>query len=459
MKTAGSTFYLLQTILMLFFLNSCTHEKVISLRSLLIEMTDREAITRFPNPSYKLIQQSSYDRNSISPDSAGWFANNDYTHFIREEENESRLEYVMFEADGPGAVVRWWMTFGNENALGSYIRVYFDGDPVPVLEGMAPALVGGGQLAPSPLSAAVSPLTKPQRQGYNLYLPLPFGRSCKITLSNSNVVITPERRTPSIYYSISARLYEKGTRVVSLTPDMLSADSLTIAECSTILTGTKVPDTRSDRRSSTAGRYPPGAACSFRINERNRAVESLTLRLDATDTVSALRNTRVRISFDGHETVDIPAGNFFGTGYAINPYRTLFSSTDASGSMVFRRLMPFREAFTLTFLNESSDTIGIEAVIKTTPYRWDRYSMYFGASWHEYRDMETAGSENTGGSGKHYDLTFVGIEGTGVYAGDAVTVFNTADAWWGEGDEKIYVDNEIFPSSIGTGTEDYYGYA
>lgn len=29
----------------------------------------------------------------------------------------------------------------------------------------------------------------------------------------------------------------------------------------------------------------------------------------------------------------------------------------------------------------------------------------------------------------------------------------------GEGDEKIYVDGEGFPSLFGTGTEDYYGYA
>jgi hypothetical protein len=33
------------------------------------------------------------------------------------------------------------------------------------------------------------------------------------------------------------------------------------------------------------------------------------------------------------------------------------------------------------------------------------------------------------------------------------------NAWWGEGDEKIYVDGEAFPSFLGTGTEDYYGYA
>lgn len=31
--------------------------------------------------------------------------------------------------------------------------------------------------------------------------------------------------------------------------------------------------------------------------------------------------------------------------------------------------------------------------------------------------------------------------------------------WWGEGDEKFFVDGETFPSTFGTGTEDYFGYA
>ncbi len=59
----------------------------------------------------------------------------------------------------------------------------------------------------------------------------------------------------------------------------------------------------------------------------------------------------------------------------------------------------------------------------------------------------------------HTDLNIALLKGRGVYAGDAVVVLNTADAWWGEGDEKIYVDGETFPSSFGTGTEDYFGYA
>ena len=31
--------------------------------------------------------------------------------------------------------------------------------------------------------------------------------------------------------------------------------------------------------------------------------------------------------------------------------------------------------------------------------------------------------------------------------------------WWGEGDEKFFVDSEKMPSTFGTGSEDYFGYA
>jgi hypothetical protein len=38
-------------------------------------------------------------------------------------------------------------------------------------------------------------------------------------------------------------------------------------------------------------------------------------------------------------------------------------------------------------------------------------------------------------------------------------VWNPRGGWWGEGDEKFFVDGEPFPSTIGTGSEDYFGYA
>jgi hypothetical protein len=61
------------------------------------------------------------------------------------------------------------------------------------------------------------------------------------------------------------------------------------------------------------------------------------------------------------------------------------------------------------------------------------------------------------------DWNFIDLSGRGVYVGDAWTVLNLQrNTWWGEGDEKIYVDNawkEGFPTHFGTGTEDYYGWA
>lgn len=214
---------------------SCRNEQVITFRSLLREMASAGTLMYYPSPAYRLVQFSSYDRRSIHPDSAGWYANNDYTNFIREEDTDGRHEYVMLEADGPGVIVRWWMTFGNASAMNSNIRVYLDGKPDPVIEGNAPELVGGGVLAPAPLSTSVSPLTEPQRRGYNLYLPIPFSEKCRITLENDSVLLTPQRHTPSIYYNIDARLYEEGTRVVSAKSGMFSDDSLAVAECASNL--------------------------------------------------------------------------------------------------------------------------------------------------------------------------------------------------------------------------------
>jgi hypothetical protein len=37
--------------------------------------------------------------------------------------------------------------------------------------------------------------------------------------------------------------------------------------------------------------------------------------------------------------------------------------------------------------------------------------------------------------------------------------WNPRGDWWGEGDDKFFIDGEKFPSSFGTGSEDYFGYA
>ncbi len=459
MKKQGLSIALLAALSAAVITGSCRNEKIITLRSLLKEITLEKTLSRFPDPSYRLVQYSSYDRRSISPDSAGWFANDDYTRFIREETNDGRREFVMLEAEGPGAIVRWWMTFGNVNALNSYIRIYIDGQPAPVIEGLAPQLVGGVVLAPEPLSTAVSPLTVPQRRGYNLYLPIPFSEKCKITLENDSVVITPQRSTPSIYYNIDARLYEKGTRVASAIRGIFEADSLPVRECASELLASPHDKVKEGMKRSSGGSFAPGEEYSLSISGRGLAVSSFTLKMTAADTAETLKHAVIRMRFDGRTTVEVPVGCFFGTGYKYNIYRTRFTLAEADGTLSSSWLMPFRDSCEISVINGTADTISITVTASLYAYKWDASSMYFGASGKEYAAIETAGSEKNGGTGLHTDLNIADLRGKGLYAGDAVLVFNSADAWWGEGDEKIYVDGETFPSSFGTGTEDYYGYA
>src|ERR1051325_7933661 len=86
---------------------SSSGQKRVSTASLLNDLIDPVAITKWPDPFYRELQASSYDRKSVSPGKPGWFANADASKFIRSEEINNRKEYVMMDADGPGAIVRF----------------------------------------------------------------------------------------------------------------------------------------------------------------------------------------------------------------------------------------------------------------------------------------------------------------------------------------------------------------
>jgi len=98
----------------------------ITYESLLREMIDRDAIARFPDPAYTCRQASSYDRAAVSPDKPDtWFANGDANQFIRIDEKDGRKEWVLMDAAGPGAVVRFEVTGSNPEAKkpGTYFGI------------------------------------------------------------------------------------------------------------------------------------------------------------------------------------------------------------------------------------------------------------------------------------------------------------------------------------------------
>jgi len=455
MKKTVNIHILLSCFLLLFF--SCTSEEI-TLESLLEEMTDREGMTYFPTTGYTVKQFSSYDRQSITPEQDGWYANRDYTQFIREEMNDGRREFVLLDTDGPGAIVRYWMTFAGAGASEGTLRIYIDNDPIPVIEDSVLNVLSGGLLAGDPLSTSVSPLTEYQRRGHNLYLPVPYARHCKVTYECDSIVISDERRKPSVYYNINYRTYEAGITIESFSLDLIKRSKELIAKTCKRLLEPEVSDFQ-ETFSTDDKTLNPGDTLNLVFHDPSKAIYEISLRLDAENINQALRSTILSIEFDGYNSVWVPVGEFFGTGYQINPSQTWYTQVTKDGTMKCWWVMPYHESSTLQFINYGMEPVEIAADISINDYAWTKNSMYFGASWHEFNQIHSARPRSEKNHDWHFDVNYVNLEGEGVYVGDALTVFNTADAWWGEGDEKIFVDGEDFPSCIGTGTEDYYGYA
>lgn len=74
--------------------------------TLLDEMISFEKATEFPEPYYTCKMVSSYDRRTVSPDKDWWYANDDGFGCMRVDTVQGRVEKVMFDYDGPGAVTR-----------------------------------------------------------------------------------------------------------------------------------------------------------------------------------------------------------------------------------------------------------------------------------------------------------------------------------------------------------------
>ncbi|HOS71597.1 MAG TPA: DUF2961 domain-containing protein [Bacteroidales bacterium] len=434
----------------------------VTLEKLISEMTSRESLSYYPLPDYKMVQASSYNRKSVSPDSAGWFENNDMSHFIRVEENRGRREFVMLDTEGPGALVRWWMTFFK--ARDGVIRIYLDNSEEPVIQGAPGELLSGTLLAPWPFSASVqegAPLGEEGRDyDHNLYFPVPFSRHCKVTYECDSLRIlydyeglsVPEGYYwPDVFYNINYRLYDKSVKVQSFTLKELekcrkkleTAGSYLLSEAS--LPGNKI---------SAKERIMPGDSLVLSDCSGPSAIGFLQAEISSSGLNQSLRSVVLSIRTDGISSVRVPVGDFFGSGYTVQTHRTFFNSRDSAGLMKSFWIMPYRESCSIAFINYGRDTVEISALAGTIPYRWNDRSMYFGASWHEYHRLRTR--DETGSS---FDLTFVKLEGRGVYTGDQLVLYNNTYHWWGEGDEKTFVDNESFPSIFGTGSEDYYGYS
>jgi len=448
-------------LLPLFFLLSCRNDKVVTFESLLHEIVNRDVIPRYPDPFYSTKQFSSYDRKSVSPDEPGWFNNWDRSFFLRVDTIAGRKEYVLMDAEGPGAIVRFWMTFAGKGAGLGTLRIYFDHEEKPTIEGSAFEVISGGKLTGAPLSNSVSPLRKYEVRGHNLYLPLPYAKHVKVTYESENITDPGARKGEAVYYNINYRTYEPATKVETFSLALLEKSGETLSRINETLNNRNKKPLEIEKASTIVidGVIDPGSKMEYKISG-TKALREIILQLEAKNLPQAHRSVVMEMEFDGNRTVWCPVGDFFSTGYQIREVDTWYNHVTEDGLMRSYWLMPFKKNAILRLYNYSDEPVRIsKGSIRATPWKWDKRSMHFGATWINYSNLFTGGRKTMDGDGDPFDFNYTHLKGQGVVVGDVLTLFNTGFGWWGEGDEKIYIDGENFPSHFGTGTEDYYGYA
>jgi hypothetical protein len=429
-------------VLALCFVASVRAEPKVTTESLLKEMVDRDALARLPDPPFVSHQASSYDRRSVAPDKPEWFANNDWSQFIRSEKHGEQTEWVMMDADGPGAITRIWS--GGPKPKGT-IRFYLDGSDDPAIDMPAADLIGGTGLVGPPLSQVTA-------RGLNLYLPIPYAKHCKITYDGPNFWET-HQEPDQIWYNIEYRTYAAGAAVETFSRAAIETLKSELGQIVQTLTA----DAPAPTNSVLQAPLGPGAKTGYRVRADDApggAIRLLRVRVKANDLASALRSLVFTVHCDGERTIWCPIGDFFGSGLGSNRFATFYRTASDSGELICQWVMPYQRELELSFQNLGGQSVTLDNLAFTNgPWKWDDRSMHFHVNWHQQDPISTKQADGT------TDWNYVTIHGKGVYVGDALTVFNPVSDWWGEGDEKIYVDGEKFPSHFGTGTEDFYGYA
>lgn len=434
---------------------SNAYAQTLTIPHLLKEMTDFEQVTVFPDPAFTIKQSSSYDRRSIAADKPGWFANGDFNQFIRKETKNEHDEYVMLDAEGPGAIVRFWLTtLAKEGTM----RFYFDN------EENASLLIPGFDLMRANFDlgpALLNPHSsyEPNGKGGNtLYFPLLFGKHCKVTwqFADSANIKTPH------YYQINYKLYAKSTAVETFKKDQLVKYKSAIDKAEESLWH---PVSKKGKQMSETQMIKAGNKHEMILPSGTNAIQSFTLQLnpkDQSNFESMWRSLIINIVFDDQETVRCPLGDFIGSGYGNKPIRSWYREMTIGGKLISRWIMPYQKTAKITIMNQSLFDVSVDITAAIVPYKWNKSSMYFHASNKEEKNIKDARWD--------YDVTkvasldtsapiewnFIRIKGKGVYMGNTLAVDNHMDAWYGEGDNKVYVDGESFPSEFGTGLEDYY---
>jgi hypothetical protein len=410
-------------------------------------MIDLERLSVLPAPGETCKQWSSYDRASKYDVASGkyvhWDANEDGKGIIRRENGTD----VLAEMEGPGCIWRIW----SARALAGHVQIYLDGSETPTVD-LPFEKYFSGDTAPFDYPRLSYDLAKKRSSGQNLYFPIPYQKSCKIVAENGW----------GEFYYIDYTSYPAGTKLPTFRAIPSAEAKTALAKVNAYLDGDLGTDPAGRRKGeeTVAGEVTIAAgeaSTPLRI-EGSRAITAIRGRptspsKDRDDQMAALRHLELEIRFDNQKepAVYCPLGDFFGTAPGENCYRSLPLGMTKDGyySLWY---MPFGRIAEVRIVNDGGTDRTIAYEITHAPLTRSMEQLgYFHCKWH--RDTVELPTD------RWPDWMMLKTDGRGRFVGVNLHVWNPRSGWWGEGDEKFFVDGEKFPSTFGTGSEDYFGYA
>ncbi|MGD8451877.1 MAG: DUF2961 domain-containing protein [Phycisphaerae bacterium] len=437
----------------------CATRNPIHTGQLLGEMTDMQRLTELPDPAYRTVQFSSFDRASNQPGGPGWFGNSDgfggedtpgFEAVVEPPNADGVGQYLICDVQGPGAIVRTWTA-----AIEGSIQLFLDDMHKPVYDGPAADFL----FCPYKAMAAegtldTSDFANTFQQHEAAYCPIPFGKRCRM------VWIGDVKKVH--FYHVQIREYEPGTFVRTFTPADLQEYEPELRQAARVLgdPDAAFAENAAETPVDISVTLPPGESREVVKIDGPAELSRLTLRVEAADIDLALRQTLLHVLCDGADwgQVQSPIGDFFGAAPGINPYRSLPFTVSPDGTMTCRYVMPFASSLRIVLENRGGQEVTVAGTACSQPYEWNERSLHFRARWRV--DHGVLGTHRP-----PKDMPYVVAQGAGRYVGTALMLLNPArvptpyGGWWGEGDEKIFVDDDVVPSTFGTGSEDYFNYA
>jgi hypothetical protein len=282
----------------------------------------------------------------------------------------------------------------------------------------------------------------------NCFVPITYNESCVVEIDcNSN---------SDFYYTVGYYDLEDGASVEPFAWPMSTENRNALKLANDMLSDTTVPYGGQQFENT----IQPGQTATLYESAAPGAISATTLELnipeEELDNKTSLTDWTLSMYWDGSTTpaVQMPVADFYGNSCGLydNHFDSAGFGTDGNGVLYSKWYMPYNSV-KITLENNSAQARTVKATFRTASLTEEEANALtrFHANWQRAVAR---------GDDRAPDAQMLYVEGKGRFVGTSLHVYQIIDGiWWGEGDEKFYIDGEKYPTWFGTGSEDYFGYA